>query len=81
MAETPSHTLGRPDPARYPPPASDTSKFQYIILDGILKLHGEVRYQDRELRRAIVKLSRSRSTRSASTSARSPRSAAPSCGS
>jgi len=35
---------------------SDTSKIQYIIRDGVLRLHGQLRYQDRDLRIACLKL-------------------------
>jgi hypothetical protein len=34
----------------------ETSRFQYIIRDGVLKLSGQIRYQDRDLRLALMRL-------------------------
>lgn len=35
---------------------SETSRFVYLIRDGVLKLTGQIRYQDRDLRLALMKL-------------------------
>lgn len=35
---------------------SETSRFVYLIRDGVLKLEGQIRYQDRELRSAMMRL-------------------------
>lgn len=35
---------------------ADTSRIQYVIQNGVLKLSGQVRYQDRDLRLALMKL-------------------------